>query len=76
MLNNQEKISIAGCHACQQGIYGVGQQPVKIAVRPDGPTFLYRCEICGTYWNYTINHAYPISLTQAQETYPFAFETI
>lgn len=76
MSEDKNKQNEAGCDICRQGVYGFGKQPIEIAVRPDGPTFLRRCEICGTYWNYTIHHAYPISLAEAREIYPFAFSAV
>ncbi len=66
-VNNTNSL---GCDVCRQGVYGFGTQPVRIAVYPDGPTFLHRCEVCGTYWEYTISHAYPISEEQAHSDYP------
>lgn len=62
-----------GCEECRRGVYGKGTQPVRIAVHEDGPTFLYHCEVCGTYWDYTLRAAVPISEERARERYPDAF---
>lgn len=75
MTTNNTNVSDAnlGCDVCRQSVYSGSAGLVKVAVRPDGPTFLYQCQVCGTYWNYTINHAYPLTRAKAQEIYPLAF---
>src|SRR5687767_8456112 len=40
----------AGCDACRMGVYsGSWPPPARIAARADGPAFLHRCDVCGTY---------------------------
>jgi hypothetical protein len=66
----------AGCDVCRQGAYrGSLTEPRRIAADPDGPIFLHRCEACGTYWEYDLRAARPISDEEAAKTFPQAFET-
>jgi len=63
-----------GCSECKRRVYsGTWPPPGRIAVHPDGPTFLHRCEICQTYWHFTNRLAMPISDNRARELYPSAF---
>lgn len=62
-----------GCEVCKKRIYGTGSLPNQVAVHPDGPTFLYRCEVCGTYWHVTLRYATPVTQEKAAELYPSTF---
>jgi hypothetical protein len=63
-----------GCDLCERGAYaGTWPPPARIAVIENGPTFLHKCELCGTYWEFTISHAYPITEIEARTRYPDAF---
>lgn len=67
----------SACDAWQKGAYsGTWPPPARIAVHSDGPTFLHRCEICGTYWHFTLRFANPIAEDKARELYPSAFDHV
>jgi hypothetical protein len=75
-MNLQEQWRQQGCDACRQSaLRGGGSSLVRVAVREDGPSFLHRCELCGTFWDLTIRFANPISEDEARRIYPFAFES-
>lgn len=63
----------AGCAVCQQDAYGAKKHLKEVAVFPDGPTFLRRCDVCGTYWHETLRFIVPVSPERAAELYPSAF---
>jgi hypothetical protein len=62
-----------GCEVCKRMIYGTGSLPNQVAVHPDGPTFLYCCDVCSTYWHVTLRYSTPVSEEKAAELYPSAF---
>lgn len=65
----------AGCDVCRQGAYrGSLTEPRRIASAADGPVFLHRCETCGTYWEYDLRAARPVTAAEAAQTFPQAFE--
>jgi hypothetical protein len=45
----------------------------RIAVFPDGPTFLYRCRVCGALWHETLRYIKRITHEEARTLYPAAF---
>jgi hypothetical protein len=64
-----------GCDACRKGAYsGSWPPPQRIAVREDGPTFLHRCELCGTYWDFDLRFANPVTEEKAKTIYPDYFK--
>lgn len=65
---------LLGCEECRRGAYGASwPPPQRIAVREDGPTFLHRCEKCGTYWDFDLRFANPITEAEAKKRYPSLF---
>jgi uncharacterized Zn finger protein len=66
-----EKV-LLGCDECRRGAYsGTWPPPKQIATREDGPSFLHRCEKCGTFWDFTIRFANPITEAEAKRLYNF-----
>jgi len=66
-----------GCEACKKGAYGASwPPPQRIAEDPDYPSFLHRCELCGTYWDFELRFANPITEDKARERFPFVFKQI
>jgi hypothetical protein len=65
---------IQPCADCQAGAYsGTWPPPERVAVHPDGPTFLHQCERCGTYWDFRLRAAVPIAEEEARQLYPALF---
>ncbi|HYN85848.1 MAG TPA: hypothetical protein VER32_11370 [Pyrinomonadaceae bacterium] len=62
-----------GCAVCSQDAYGAKKHLKEVAVHPDGPTFLRRCDACGTYWHETLRFIVPVTGERAAELYPSAF---
>lgn len=68
MSNNTRDIE--GCEACKRGAYsGAWPPPERVAVHEAGPTFLHKCEQCGTYWHFDLRFANPISEAEARRLY-------
>jgi putative transposase len=44
---------------------GTWPPPERVATHADGPTFLHRCEHCGTFWHFTLRAAVPRGLRSA-----------
>jgi len=64
----------AGCMQCIIGANsGTWPPPARIAQSKDGWSFLHLCEICGTYWEFNLREAHPISEAEARAAYPDAF---
>lgn len=62
-----------GCELCRNGaLTGLWPPPDRIATNPNGPTFLHKCCYCGTYWDFTLRYAKPISIELAKVMYPEA----
>jgi len=73
-MDTDPPIPMSGCERCREGAYGgTWPPPARIAVNPEGPAFLHRCEICGTYWDFDLRFADPITEMQARNLYPAAF---
>lgn len=70
---NTENCKSLGCEVCKVVAYSDVSQLTQIAVHPDGPTFLRRCNVCGTYWHETLRVIIPITTEQAMDLYPVAF---
>lgn len=59
-----------GCEFCRNAIYGGHSEDLPpVAVEPAGPAFLYHCPKCGTYWDYTISMATPLTKERAHQLY-------
>lgn len=56
---------LAGYHAPFEHFHGV-------AVHEVGPTFLKRCERCGTLWHETLHDARIVGVEEAKQFYPDA----
>ena len=70
-------IESLGCSDCKKGAYsGTWPPPRRVAVYPDGPTFLHQCDLCKTYWHFTNRLAMPIDEQRARELYPSAFASV
>jgi hypothetical protein len=70
-----ESRKAAGCEVCRMGAYkGSLTEPRRIAADPDGPIFLHRCDACGSFWEYDLRSARPVSDEEAAATFPQAFE--
>lgn len=66
-----------GCNACRQAVYSTSELGLElVAVHSDGPTFLRRCLLCQTFWDFRLRVAVPISEAEARDLYPQAFQTI
>lgn len=58
------------CESCRRG---VGPERFeRVAVRPDGPTFLLRCSTCGALWDETLRYSKLLSRSEALSIYPDA----
>src|SRR5215471_11155622 len=65
-----------GCEGSRRGAYSGKWPPAeRIGVHPDGPTFLQRCSVCGSYWELALRTARPITEKEARELYPGEFES-
>jgi hypothetical protein len=73
MSRNDEHV--LGCEACKMGAYGgTWPPPDRLSASAVGPTFLHRCALCGTYWEFDLRFANPISEVSARSGYPAAFD--
>lgn len=64
-----------GCPSCRQGVLESGEQPRRIGVWALGPEFLHHCDVCGTYWRFTLRAAYVIDEAVARRDFPDVFVT-
>ena len=58
------------CTACQVGYHAPFERFDRVAVHESGPTFLWRCERCGTLWNETLHDARIVDVEEANKLYP------
>ncbi len=66
--------AIIGCPYCQAGAQNASWPPPRrVAVNGDGPTYLHLCSICGTFWQFDLRFAKPISVEKARQFYPAHF---
>ncbi len=49
------------CDECRQAALRGMSEPLEEIARSEGPTFLYRCRICGALWEGNLREAHPIS---------------
>lgn len=62
------------CAECEAGAYaGNWPPPERVAVHPDGPSFLHRCDRCGTFWDFDLRKAVLLTEQEAQALYPGFF---
>ncbi|WP_166039590.1 hypothetical protein [Sphingosinicella sp. YJ22] len=57
------------CNACQVGYHAPFERFQQVAVHEHGPTFLKRCERCGTLWHETLRDARIVSVEEAKHLY-------
>ena len=63
-----------GCAQCRAGAATASwPPPQRIAVNGDGPAFLHRCGVCGTFWQFDSRFVGPISEEKARRAYPAHF---
>lgn len=65
-----EEPSEAMCDFCKDGYHAPFERFEKMAVTPDGPAFLMRCNICGTLWYETLHSARRVERSEALKMYP------
>jgi hypothetical protein len=66
-MNNEEH-----CADYRNGYHAPFDRFDRIAVRPDGPTFLQRCKQCGTLWHEALHDARIVTPAEAKLIYPDA----
>ena len=49
--------SAAACRDCQVGYHAPFDRFEQLALIPDGPTFLKRCNVCGSLWQESLQDA-------------------
>lgn len=68
-------IEQSGCAQCTAGAYsGTWPPPERIATLGGGWAFLHRCSFCGTYWEFNVREAHPISETEGERLYRLSSE--
>lgn len=66
--------AVTGCTQCQAGAQDASWPPPhRVAVNGDGPTYLHSCLVCGTFWQFDLRFAKPISVEKARQLYPAHF---
>jgi hypothetical protein len=60
------------CEDCRAGYHAPFDRFERIAVHPDGPTFLQCCKRCGTLWHEGLHDARIVSPEEAKLIYPDA----
>ncbi len=55
------------------GLRGAWPPPRRIAVNGDGPVYLHRCDLCGTFWQFDMRFANPIPEEMARRAFPAHF---
>jgi hypothetical protein len=58
------------CPDCQIGYHAPFERFRRVAVIPQGPVFLNRCDVCGSLWQETLRDAR--RLTQAEAAAQFS----
>jgi hypothetical protein len=65
---------VTGCTHCRAGAQNASwPPPQRVAVTGDGPTYLHLCRLCGTFWQFDLRLAKPISVEKARQLYPAHF---
>ena len=69
------RCSTSPCRDCRSGAASATwPQPVRIGQSGDGWAFLHKCDICGTYWEFNVREAHPISEEEARQSFPKVFD--
>lgn len=64
----------SGCDKCRMGFLSSEMPPpTKLAHYRGGPLILYRCDVCGTYWEEDPHHPVAITEAEARKKFPHAF---
>lgn len=58
-----------GCDVCREGWYR-GERPEFILQSDLSQSLIYRCAVCGTYWEMTERYAAPIPLEKMSHDHP------
>jgi hypothetical protein len=66
MTNCKEHI----CDFCKTGYHAPFDRFDLISTFPDGPTFLRKCNLCGTLWHETLHSARKVTIAEALVLYP------
>jgi hypothetical protein len=75
-MESTETHPALGCKVCQDAIYSFSPEEAldRVAVNEQRQSYLYRCRVCGTFWDFDIRAAVPISEEKARQLYPQAFQ--
>ena len=58
------------CSGCRGQVFGTLAPSLRrIAINGDGPTYLYQCELCASYWDSDLRFTKPISEEKARQFY-------
>ena len=60
------------CADCKVGYHAPFERFVRVAVIEQGPTFLMRCDVCGSLWHETLHDARLLNGAEAASIYPEA----
>jgi hypothetical protein len=63
----------SGCEECRSAALRGMQTPLVKLGASLGPIFLYRCNVCGSYWEENLREAHVISEAEARESFPDVF---
>ena len=58
------------CADCQIGYHAPFERFRRLAVIPDGPVFLNRCDACGSLWRETLRDARQLTSAEAAMIFP------
>lgn len=58
------------CENCRNAALRGMALPLRKVGEADGPTFIYRCDSCGTFWEENLREAHPISQKEAEALCP------
>jgi hypothetical protein len=58
------------CSHCVVGYFPPFQRFERVAVIPDGPEFLTRCNVCGALWSVELHVAQRVTPQEAQHRFP------
>jgi hypothetical protein len=62
--------SIKSCAFCEVGYHAPFDRFELVSTFPDGPTFLRKCNLCGTLWHETLHSVRKITSVEAKYLYP------
>lgn len=58
------------CEYCRIGYHSPFERFEKVAVIPEGPAFLMKCNVCGSLWHETLRSANHVSAVEAALLFP------